>query len=193
MPRTFLGYPLFEATPEGDPGKGGDDKPKDDAKPEGDKPADDKPKEQTDNKALEDLKKKNKEQADKLAAFEKKEKEEADKQKSIEQKLAERDAELAKTRREALVTKLAAKKGLDADLMDRVQGETEEEITADIDLLLSKFSPKKAEEEAPEVEAKGGKTPSGKPAGSPADVPQKTGARQAVDNWMAERSQKLKK
>lgn len=124
----------------------------------------------------------------KLADYAKKEQEEADKQKSVEQKLAEKEAELTKAKREGLVIKLAASKGLDVDLIDRVRGEDEAAITADIDLLLTKFSAK----ETPGDGARGGRTPAGK--AQPQEEVTPTGKfQQSVQDFHAWRQESLKK
>ena len=106
------------------------------------------------------LKKQLEAQKKELEAYKAKEQAELDKQKSAEEKLAEKEAEIERIKRENLVTKLAAKKGLDPDLFDRVRGATEDEIAADIDLLLEKF---KVAETA-SGEPKGKKTQTGTPA-----------------------------
>lgn len=125
----------------------------------------------------------------KLAEYTKKEQEEAEKQKTVEQKLAEKEAELAKAKRESLVVKLAASKGLDTDLIDRVRGEDEAAITADIDLLLAKFSAK----ETPGDGARGGRTPAGK-AQTPEEPDTPTGKfQQSVQDFHAWRQESLKK
>lgn len=49
--------------------------------------------------------------------------------------------EKAAVQLENLRYKVSAKKGLDPDLWDRVTGTTEEEITADVEKLVTKFGP----------------------------------------------------
>lgn len=49
--------------------------------------------------------------------------------------------EKAEVKLENLRYKVSAKKGLDPDLWDRVTGTTEEEITADVENLVTKFGP----------------------------------------------------
>jgi len=60
---------------------------------------------------------------------------------STDQKIAEYEAKIKQSERENLIIKLAAKKGLDPDLFDRVRGDDEAAVTADIELLLAKFKP----------------------------------------------------
>jgi hypothetical protein len=48
-------------------------------------------------------------------------------------------SEKAQVQLENLRYKISAKKGLDPDLWDRVTGATEEEITSDVDKLVTKF------------------------------------------------------
>jgi hypothetical protein len=50
-------------------------------------------------------------------------------------------AEKVKAKLENLRYKISAKKGLDPDLWDRVTGSTEDEITADVEKLVTKFGP----------------------------------------------------
>lgn len=95
-----------------------------------------------------------------LSKYKEKEKAEEDAKKTAEQRLAELNAELAKTKRDNLVAKVALKKGLDADLVDRVRGENEEDIEADIDLLLSKFKPAANGEAVKKIEVKSTSTTS---------------------------------
>jgi hypothetical protein len=49
--------------------------------------------------------------------------------------------EKAEVKLENLRYKISAKKGLDPDLWDRVTGTTDEEITADVEKLVTKFGP----------------------------------------------------
>lgn len=49
--------------------------------------------------------------------------------------------EKAEVKLENLRYKISAKKGLDPDLWDRVTGTTEEEISADVEQLVTKFGP----------------------------------------------------
>jgi outer membrane murein-binding lipoprotein Lpp len=50
-------------------------------------------------------------------------------------------SEKAKVQLENVRYKISAKKGLDPDLWDRVTGSTEDEITADVEKLVTKFGP----------------------------------------------------
>lgn len=77
-------------------------------------------------KELQKIKEKEKQDADKKLADEKKW-EELAKSKDVE--LKEKESELARLR-------IAAKKGIPVDLIDRLKGTTEEEIEADADKLL---------------------------------------------------------
>lgn len=88
-----------------------------------------------------------------LDAYKQKEQEELDKQKTAEQKLAEKEQEISKLKREKLLFSIGVKKGLDPDLFDRVRGDDESAIEADIDLLLTKF----AKPVEPETTARGTK------------------------------------
>lgn len=145
-------FPLFSTTPEGDNPPAPSPAPSPAPAPQVD--------EETKAKLaeFEKLKKDLESSQKKLADYAQKEQEELDKQKTNEQKLAEKEAELAKVKRESLVTKLAVKNGLDPDLIDRVRGNDEAEIAADIELLLQKFAAK----ETPGDGARGGRTPAGK-------------------------------
>jgi hypothetical protein len=123
-----------------------------------------------------------------LAKYKEKEQAEEDAKKTSEQKLAEEKAAREKVERQNLVLKTAVKKGLDVDLVDRVKGDTEAEITADIDLLLEKFG----KPEAATVNAKGGKTQAGgkgdednKPNPNPGSYAAK------ITDYMAQRQQAL--
>lgn len=139
-------------------------------------------------KAQADLEKKLQSATADLEKYKSKEQEEIEKQKTSEQKLAEKEAELAKIKRDNLVFKLAAKKGLDADLFDRVKGDTEEEIDADIELLLGKFAPKKDKELEPDT--KGGKAQSVKAKTSNTDV---VPINSTNEDYMSWRSKKIGK
>lgn len=75
-----------------------------------------------------------------LEGFKAKEQEEAEKKKTTEQKLAESSAAVAKLERKTLVLELSLAKGLtDTDLIERVRGDSADDINADIDKLLDKF------------------------------------------------------
>lgn len=96
-----------------------------------------------------------------LAELKKKEKEEMEKNKSAEERVSDIDKELKALKRENLLNKIALKKGFDADLLDRVRGESAEEIETDIDLLMAKFQTKKetkAEDKGDTVDAAGRRT-----------------------------------
>lgn len=82
------------------------------------------------NGQLDALAKKIKAQEKELEAFKKKEQEEADKQKSVEQRLAEKEAEIAKLSRTAMVERLRREGGFTDKVFDAVQpaGETDDEI-----------------------------------------------------------------
>jgi hypothetical protein len=85
----------------------------------------------------------------KVKAFEEKEEKERQAKLSAEEKAKEKadkaEAELKRLQRENLVTKLAAKAGLDPDVWDRLRGDTEDEIAADIKFWEEKL-PKPAED-----------------------------------------------
>lgn len=96
---------------------------------------------------LEALKKAQAAKDKELDGYKQKEQQEAEKLKTDEQKRLEAENRSKALERENLILRLASKKGLDADLFNRVQGDSEEEINADIDLLLSKFAPPEAKED----------------------------------------------
>jgi DNA-binding transcriptional MerR regulator len=126
-----------------------------------------------------------KEAREALKAYQDKEQEEADKNKTAQQKADELAAKAAKLERELSITRLAAKKGLDPDLFDRIKGDTEAEIEADIDLLLTKFV--RPTEKAP-PDTKGGKTQPGGPHREEDGTPTKK-----QDPYLIWRNSKLKK
>lgn len=68
-----------------------------------------------------------------------------DRDKTESQKLTERaemaERELNKTRAEALRARVGLAKGLPADLVERLRGETEDELSADADSLLALVTP----------------------------------------------------
>lgn len=177
-------FPLFNATPEGENTPSPSPTPAPSPTPV---PADDESKAKL--AEFENAKKELEAAQKKLADYAKKEQEELDKQKSVEQKLAEKEAELAKAKRESLVTKLAAKKGLDPDLIERVRGNDEAEITADIELLLEKFTAK----ETPGDGARGGRTPAGKAKSEEEDQTPSGKHAQELNEFSSWRAAALKK
>jgi hypothetical protein len=136
---------------------------------------------------LKELQDQLKAQQKELEKYKAKEQDELDKQKSTDQKLAEREAELAKAKREVLVTKLALQKGLDADLIDRVKGDDEDTIATDINMLVTKFGEKKVTGEG----AVGKKTQP--PKGNDKEPEQMTNMEQKTANFMGWRQSQMSK
>ncbi len=136
---------------EGESENGGEEEQKPPAKTGGDDEA---------TKAMKALEKKLAAQQKQLDSYKKKEQDEANSKKTVEERKAELEAENKKLQRENLLTRVALKKGFDVDLLNRVQGETEEEIEADMDLLLGKMA--KPEQKSGQG---GGTETTSKPAG----------------------------
>lgn len=133
-----------------------------------------------------DLNKQLKAMAKRLEAFEAKEAAELEKTKTAEQKLADRDAELAKQKRENLVLKKAIEKGLDPKLIDRVKGDSDDEIDSDIESLLELFAKGKPEN----PESKGSKAQPPKQTKTD-DKNSAIGLDAKNQNWMDWRKNKL--
>lgn len=74
-------------------------------------------------------------------------KEYEDRDKTEQQRLAERaeaaERELAESRLDSLRTRVAIQKGVPADLVDRLRGDTEDDLSADADRLLALLQPGK--------------------------------------------------
>ncbi len=79
-------------------------------------------------------------------------------QQKWEQLFKERDAELSKERLTNARLRVATTKGLPAELVDRLQGATEEELAADAEKLLSLIKPVEQPRQTPGVPpSRGGK------------------------------------
>lgn len=86
--------------------------------------------------------KENAEAAEKLAEIEEQQKTETER---LQDKLTAETAQREQLERQAMRYRVAAVKGLPADLIDRLQGDTEEDLAADADKLLELVTPKQQE------------------------------------------------
>lgn len=80
-------------------------------------------------------------------------------QQKWEQLYKERETELAKERQVNARLRVATTKGLPAELIDRLQGGTEEELAADADKLLALITPAEQQRQTPGVPPSRGSKP----------------------------------
>jgi len=97
---------------------------------------------------------------------------ERDKARTAAAKAAKSAPDAAALQKENLRLKVGLQTGLDADLVDRLRGDTEEELLADAEKLLDRFFPKekKLEDRTPKPRLRGGSDPDKEPEMSSADV-----------------------
>lgn len=84
----------------------------------------------------------------------------------VDQTAEEKDRELSMLRSELLRTKVGAKTGLPEQIVERLKGDTEEEMLADAESFLEIVSPKRPPSQKPAEALRGG--------GRPAEEPEET-------------------